>query len=629
MKETTMSLFIVNPELSNEWHPTKNGELSPKQVTAGSNKIVWWYGKCGHEWSASIKERNRGYGCPICAGKRVVAGVNDLKYCFPEIAWEWDLKKNGLLSPDIVLAKSHKKVWWICPLGHSYQAIIYNRTHGHGCPYCEKKIVIEGKTDLASKSPFLVSEWNEEKNKDLKPNQVFASSHKKVWWTCSLCKNEWQATVYSRLSGNGCPKCAKQLQTSFPEQAIFYYVKKQHLDAINCFHDPFENNMELDIYIPSLKIGIEYDGVHWHTGKKELLREKEKYRICKSEGIYLIRIKEKQSLINETNADHVILFSSSINNTIKELSNFLSMPEDINAERDRLEIYTNYISFRKNNSLVILYPECSKEWHPTKNGSLQPEMFTPRTNKKVWWICSKGHEYQNSISHQTTGHKCPFCSHRKLLSGFNDFKTTFTNSKILAEWDTVANLPLTPCQVMAGSNKKVWWKCTHGHQWQASLSCRTGSKGTGCPICSHHLVQAGINDLATLRPDLAVEWHPTKNGKILPTMVAINSNKRVWWKCQNNHEWQAMIESRNKGNGCPVCSNHTIIAGENDFATMEPFISKEWDYVDNAPLLPTMVSAGSGRKVWWICSAGHRWQAAIKDRTNGHNCPICSKSKKK
>ena len=64
------SLQIINPELAKEWHPTKNGDLTPHDVTTGSNKKVWWLGKCGHEWYVSPHSRGKGSGCPICAGKK-------------------------------------------------------------------------------------------------------------------------------------------------------------------------------------------------------------------------------------------------------------------------------------------------------------------------------------------------------------------------------------------------------------------------------------------------------------------------------------------------------------------------------------------------------------------------------
>jgi hypothetical protein len=82
-------LATVNPELAKHWHPTKNGNLTPSDVSYGSNVKVWWIGYCGHEWEATIKDRSAGNDCPYCAGKKVLIGFNDLGTKYPEIAKEW------------------------------------------------------------------------------------------------------------------------------------------------------------------------------------------------------------------------------------------------------------------------------------------------------------------------------------------------------------------------------------------------------------------------------------------------------------------------------------------------------------------------------------------------------------
>lgn len=103
-----------------------------------------------------------------------------------------------------------------------------------------------------------------------------------------------------------------------------------------------------------------------------------------------------------------------------------------------------------------------------------------------------------------------------------------------------------------GSGEKVWWICNMNHRWQASIVSRT--KGSKCPYCSGICVIRGKNDLATLRPDIAAEWNDEKNGELKPCNLKIKSNKKVWWKCKNGHEWQAIISNRtNKNQGCPFC----------------------------------------------------------------------------
>ena len=111
--------------------------------------------------------------------------------------------------------------------------------------------------------------------------------------------------------------------------------------------------------------------------------------------------------------------------------------------------------------------------------------------------------------------------------------------ELITEWSE-KNLPLTPDDITFGSNKKVWWKGTCGHEWQTSVKAR--SNGEKCPICSGARVIAGINDLATLEPLLAKQW--SKKNKIKPTEVSIGSHKKVIWRCKKGHEWEAAVKSR-------------------------------------------------------------------------------------
>ena len=115
------------------------------------------------------------------------------------------------------------------------------------------------------------------------------------------------------------------------------------------------------------------------------------------------------------------------------------------------------------------------------------------------------------------------------------FVADYTN--LMEEWNWAKNeeLELKPTNVSYGSALKVWWICKEGHQWQDSPNHR--SRGRGCPICSHKsryvnktknwLEQKG--SLAKVNPILASEWHPTKNGELLPTQITVNNGNKVWW----------------------------------------------------------------------------------------------------
>ena len=141
---------------------------------------------------------------------------------FPELSIEWDYDKNGTLTPSMFSYASSMKVWWICPLGHSYESTISSRTYNNcGCPYCAGKKVLKGFNDLLTLDPQIASEWDYEKNYGLvnkqqedisTPDKVTLSSGYNVWWICSVCGKEFYTSPNNRHKGHGCPICAKQRQ---------------------------------------------------------------------------------------------------------------------------------------------------------------------------------------------------------------------------------------------------------------------------------------------------------------------------------------------------------------------------------------------------------------------------------
>ena len=199
-----------------------------------------------------------------------------------------------------------------------------------------------------------------------------------------------------------------------------------------------------------------------------------------------------------------------------------------------------------------------------------------------------------------------------------------TDPALLAQWDREKNGDLTPDGVTYGSHRKVWWRCEKGHSWQSQIKSRT-LLGAWCPVFAGRAVAPGVNDLTTLRPDLAAQWHPQRNLPLTPEHVAPGSHKRVWWRCEKGHALQAMPAARASGESCPVCAGKVVIPGENDLAALCPEVAEQWDGEKNGELTAEMVSAYSNRKVWWRCEKGHSWQAAIAARTKRKTgCPYCA-----
>jgi len=200
-----LSLSEQNPNLVKEWHTTKNDSLTPKDVTPGSSRKVWWKCEKGHEWEAIVHSRNKGIGCPYCAGKAVCED-NCLQTLKPELAKQWHPTKNERLTPRDVTPGNHKKVWWKCDKGHNWEAIVYSRSEGNGCPYCAGKAVCEDNC-LQTINPPLAKQWHPTRNAPLTPRDVTSGSARKVWWICEK-GHEWPAVVYKRSKGKGCPYCS-------------------------------------------------------------------------------------------------------------------------------------------------------------------------------------------------------------------------------------------------------------------------------------------------------------------------------------------------------------------------------------------------------------------------------------
>ncbi len=607
------------PELMKEWDYEAN-ELDPSKLTIGSGQKVWWICSKGHKWLAEIRDRiSRNSKCPYCYGRKVLTGFSDLATTHPELAKEWNHKKNKALLPSQVKAGSNQKVWWKCSKGHEWFAKIGLRTYLKSkCPYCNHHTVLSGFNDLATTNPELAKEWNYKKNAPLLPTQVFGRSAKKVWWICP--RGHEYKTAISNRKISGCPICSKEQQTSFPEQAIFYYLLKYNKNTVNRY---LVYGIECDIYLKDLNVSIEYDSGYYHKNTKKDINKIKKLNEL---GIKTINIRDYRC--PKIEVDSALIYQRE-NETSKDLEKAIefifssiddALRPDINLERDRNIILQNALSIEKKNSLANLNPTFLKEWNYERNGTLKPEFFSSFSGKKVWWKCSEGHEWQAAINNRRAGNNCPYCGHQKLLQGYNDLETV--HPKLTKEWNYEKNFPLTPKDYITGSNKKVWWKCSKGHEWKSYISNRC--KGNKCPVCSNQKLLTGYNDLETVHPELAKEWNYEKNNPLLPTKFIAGSKRKVWWKCKKGHEWKTSLNARQNGTGCPYCANNKVLVGYNDLATLNPELAKEWNYEKNAPLLPTQVVAKSIKKVWWKCKKGHEWCAVIANRNKGIGCPICS-----
>lgn len=416
----------VHPELVKEWSP-KNDTLTPEQVTYGSNKKVYWKGKCGHEWLMSVKSRSKGEGCPYCAGKRVLAGFNDIATKAPELAEEWS-KKNTDVMPQQFTVGSSKKVWWKGKCGHEWMATIKNRISGSGCPYCNNMEILKGFNDLETLQPELAKDWSE-KNAPLKPDQVMQFSNKKVWWKCHVCGYEWKALISSRgrgskceccsggkivtgindlkttqpelvkewselnvsvkptevrenarevvwwtcadcghnwkasvavrVQGSGCPQCRRKRQTeeavfklkfrrdmeklerNFEIEALRYYLNKSEIEAEFMNEDAI--GVPIDVYLPAVKGAIIFSK-KYHNNYHGYKMENAKNELCKKNNIRLVRIvedgfKDFDNCAVITRMDDTL---EAYDMAVDMALSMLGIKINIDTERDMRSIFLSY-----------------------------------------------------------------------------------------------------------------------------------------------------------------------------------------------------------------------------------------------------------------------------------------------
>ena len=647
--------------LMKEWNWDKNKNCLPETIGVGSTKKVWWKCcVCGNEWQATPNSRSgrKKCGCPEC-GKKIslshristqIAKCGSLASTHPFLLQEWDYEKNNIL-PEEILTQTRLKVWWKCKdCGHEWQAVVQSRTRGgYGCPKCGKAkatIIREQnklrKTgSLVQTHPNLIKEWDYELN-EITPDSISWHYSKKVHWICRKGHGFLSAPNRRARLGIGCPTCAREGGTSFPEQAIYYYLNS----VIPSEHRYLYKGIEIDVYIPSLKIGIEYDGKHYHNSTKSLEKEEKKNKSLKKNGIRLIRVKES----NECNFEGDIIYTISsksydhLKNVINVIFQKIGIKTNISIEpfRDRIAILEQYISNEKENSIVAKRPDIATQWDYEKNGRIKPEYIRVGTNHKFWWKCQNGHSWEASVYSRANGNMCPCCSGKVLVVGENDLRSQ--NPSLASEWNTERNGDLVPEMITIRNGKKVWWKCKDcGHEWKTSVAHR--SEGKGCPICGRKRSDKSRSkcflkkngSFLDVKPELLNEWDFEKNEGVNPHNITANNGGKFWWKCcKCGHSWQAIVANRtSKGSGCPECAKvlrgkayiNIAIKNTGAIAKTHPQLLVDWDYKKNN-FQPEDISIGSDRKVWWKCHfCGYEWESAPnssnRKKSFEKGCPVC------
>jgi hypothetical protein len=368
----------VFPEMSEQWHPSRNGAITPDMVPAKGPFKAWWVCPQGHEYFSTCNNRAKGKQCGVCTNRVVVAGINDLASQTPELLAEWDYEINSI-NPENSYWRSTEVVSWKCQDGHApWFSQIRKRVDGHGCPSCSGRVPIRGVNDLETLCPNLAKEFDLGANAPALPYEFNARSNKAVFWQCPKNINhKYKTQINSRYSGTGCPFCAgkrtligdNDLATLRPELAEIWSKK-----------NGFSPN---EVTIGSSKT------VWWNDR-------------CGHEYPQPINAKSLRSFGCPICSNHRILIGY--------------------------------------NDLATTHPDLASQLIVSADFPLTPQELSAGSAKKVLWRCENNHEWEQSPVVRISGNNCPYCGHQRLLPGWNDLATL--NPELASEWDYQKNSKL-------------------------------------------------------------------------------------------------------------------------------------------------------------------------------------------
>jgi hypothetical protein len=455
-KKEKQPLSVTHPELAKEadgWDPSQ-------PVISNMTKVGW---KCrlGHVYQSNIAGRiQRSRGCPYCAGQKVLPGFNDFASSNPSVA----LEANGW-DPSTISKKSSKKMSWRCARGHIFDAIVYSRARGDACPICSGRKVLAGFNDLSTTHPEIAAEadgWD--------PSTVSMGSNERKRWKCKRA-HTWEIPTNKRTSGKtGCPVCQNlkiivgenDLTTTHPELA------KQMYDA-----DPtkFVAGSEKKVtwecnlghfYISSIANRTNGSGCSVCSGKQILAGFNDlasAFPEIASEAYgwdpSKIAIHSQKKLNWKCSKNHI--FKRQVSNRT--------------TRDNHCPVCSGHQVLEGFNDLQTTHPSVAKEafgWNPKD--------ITAGSGKKVQWKCSIGHHFTAQVANRALrGDRCPICSGKQVLQGFNDLATTHP------DLSTELVDPSEAYAFSSGSDKRLKWKCGKGHTWFTSVANRKA--GNSCPSC--------------------------------------------------------------------------------------------------------------------------------------------------
>ena len=527
------SLATKFPEISLE---LKDTSINAELINPGSQKKYEWTCQNGHSYEASPRQRTvKGKTCPVC---------ESFGFLYPDQSQEWDYSKNQG-TPFDYSAGSNQRVWWKCKKGHEWCVVIHSRRK-NGCAQCTAELPGPRKP-LSQAYPWMEGEWSPNNVKALDDPTIALSDV--VLWRCDK-GHEWETMLKSRKLKNppGCPFCSgRRCESSDSLSTLYPSLAKQFVDAGNA-DDP-------SMVFPGSPKKYEWLCPNGHTysaSPRQLTQSHSGCPTCNSLGFKHSGLLEQWDF--DKNQYDPFLISSGSNKKVYwkcELGH--SWEATVNS-RTSAGTGCNYCLGKlatPEHNFAQAHPERAKFWDYEKNPD-SPTDLTPSSNKKRCFVCKAGHSFEAKLTNIHNGKWCPYCANKKVGYGNS---LADTNPVLAKEWNAKKN-KITPYDVTAGSNKKAWWTCSKGHEWESVISSR--SNGNGCPYCVNRFAGYG-NSLGDLYPEIAQEIDQIKN-KLDPFSIPAGSLQSIWWLCPRGHSYKAPVGRRTyTGSGCRFCSSQTSL----------------------------------------------------------------------
>jgi hypothetical protein len=533
------SLFFKNKELCSDWHPMKNGDLTPEKVTFGTTQSVWWLcHSCQHVWQENVNRRFHGAPCPSCKQRK--SEEMNSKYLFE--MKEYAKEKGGVCLSNRY-RNAHQKLEFECKEGHRFSVNPNKiRSYGAWCKKCWYKLSADKRRGSIE---VMKSIAKQREGRCLSDTYLNARSHLK--WECKK-GHTWKATPDSIKNKNSwCPKCNSFVN----EEKCRFILQSLTGKSFPKVRSILNNAYELDGYNHELMIGFEYHGKQhfqynkwWHNSKddfnKRVRDDERKMDLCQRMGIGLIVI----PYYLETDIQKIVHIKDELSHHEVALSN---SSIDMKAFQQNIQMLERYDSIAR-----------------SKGGRCLSNIFQT-SHTPLEWECDKGHKWFAEPTNIQIGKWCRRCydeinSQKGIVRDITGYgienSLKIKNPMLASEWHPTKNGILKPEQFLVSSEKEVWWLGKCGHEFKGKIRARHRKKS--CRVCSGKIVVLE-NCLATKYPELAKEWNKQKNGNITPYDVTSGMRRKVWWKCLTcGYEWEDFLYNRvdvpsRKGRGCLNC----------------------------------------------------------------------------